>query len=552
MTVPDRFRGRRTVTVYGLTFALPMVVWQLVFFVFPLLFLVALTFWLVKNYRMEPGFDSVNWVKMYTRGYFWDAYGFTFLVALVSTAVTSLLAFPAAYALAFNVSAAARRWAVFFLIIPFFTSYLVRAYSWQIFLGDEGIINGLLALVGLGPFPMLNTPFGTVVGYLTLTLPLVVVLQLFSLAAVDRSLVEAAWNLGCGRMRTIFTVIIPLAKIGLIIAATVLLHPLLRRLREPLLPRGQPAAHLEHPHHRHHQGRAAVATGGGGRVHDDRDPLRGRVHRGNPRLPEARVSERRAIAWFLRAYVAVVFAFVFAPIVASFVFSFNSDRFPTIPLGHFTLHWYETIFGDPDVWEAFGNSVLVSAVTSVLATFIGFCTAYTDFRYRFFGKGAYLGLALLPPTIPLVIMGLAMLALLSRIGMSGQLHSIIIAHVVLCSPFAMAIIRLRLAQMDPSLEAAAWNLGASEWRAMGAVILPFTRPAIVSALCLTAAVSFDEFAVAWFVSGLNKTVPVMILEILQGNVDPQINAIGTFVFVTSMTLVVIAQVLVMTREPRRA
>ena len=87
---------------------------------------------------------------------------------------------------------------------------------------------------------------------------------------------------------------------------------------------------------------------------------------------------------------------------------------------------------------------------------------------------------------------------------------------------------------------------------MGAVILPFTRPAIVSALCLTAAVSFDEFAVAWFVSGLNKTVPVMILEILQGNVDPQINAIGTFVFVTSMTLVVIAQVLVMTREPRRA
>ena len=61
------------------------------------------------------------------------------------------------------------------------------------------------------------------------------------------------------------------------------------------------------------------------------------------------MSERRAIGWFLRAYVAVVFAFVFAPIVASFVFSFNSDRFPTIPLGHFTLHWYETIFGDPDV-----------------------------------------------------------------------------------------------------------------------------------------------------------------------------------------------------------
>jgi spermidine/putrescine transport system permease protein len=195
-------------------------------------------------------------------------------------------------------------------------------------------------------------------------------------------------------------------------------------------------------------------------------------------------------------------------------------------------------------------SLTVSISVGVLSTVIGFCTAYTDFRYRFFGKNVYLALALLPPTIPLVIMGLAMLALLSRIGLSGAVHSIIVSHVVLCSPFAMAIVRLRLAQMDPQLEAAAWNLGASEWRAMATVILPFTRPAIISALCLTMAVSFDEFAVAWFVSGLNKTVPVIILEILQGNVDPQINAIGTLVFIVSITLVVIAQILFMTRTPK--
>ncbi len=260
------------------------------------------------------------------------------------------------------------------------------------------------------------------------------------------------------------------------------------------------------------------------------------------------MSSERAIAWFLRAYVGLVFCFVFAPIVSSFIFSFNSDRFPTIPLGEFTLHWYETIYNDPDVWDALRVSVISAVSVSLIATFIGFCTAYTDYRYRFFGKNAYLALALLPPTIPLVIMGLAMLAWLSRIGMSGHLYSIMIAHVVLCTPFAMAVIRLRLAQMDPSLEAAAWNLGAGEWRTMREVILPFTAPAIVSALCLTAAVSFDEFAVAWFVSGLNKTIPVIILEVLQGQVDPQINAIGTFVFITSMTLVVIAQVLLMTRQ----
>ncbi len=258
----------------------------------------------------------------------------------------------------------------------------------------------------------------------------------------------------------------------------------------------------------------------------------------------------RSIAIALRLYICVVFIFVFAPIVASFIFSFNSDRFPTVPLGHFTLHWYETVYNDPDVWDALRVSVMTALAVSVVSTFIGFCAAYTDFRYRFFGKSAYLALALLPPTIPLVIMGLAMLAWLSRIGMSGQVYSIFIVHVVMCTPFAMAIIRIRLAQMDPSLEAAAWNLGASEWRAMSGVIVPFALPAIVSAMCLTAAVSFDEFAVAWFVSGLNKSVPVIVLEILQGQVDPQINAIGTFVFLTSMTLVVIAQVLLMTRTKK--
>ncbi len=254
--------------------------------------------------------------------------------------------------------------------------------------------------------------------------------------------------------------------------------------------------------------------------------------------------------WSLRFYVILIFVFVFAPIVFSVIFSFNSARFPTIPLESFTLKWYETIWADPDVWEAFRNSIIVSVSTALIATTLGFCTAYTDYRYRFRFKSAYLALVLLPPTIPLIIMALAMLAWFSKIGASGQLWSVIIAHSVLTAPFAMAIIRLRLNQMNKDLESAAWNLGASEWRAMREVVFPFCKPAILSALFLTAAVSFDEFAIAWFVSGLNKTVPVLILEIVQGNIDPQVNAIGTIVFLVSMTLVMIAQVFFFLRQNR--
>lgn len=249
----------------------------------------------------------------------------------------------------------------------------------------------------------------------------------------------------------------------------------------------------------------------------------------------------------LSGYLIALIGFIFLPILVSLVFSFNSDRFPTLPLGGFTTHWYREIFADPDVWKAFGTSAVVSATSALIATGLGFATAYTDYRYNFFGKGAYLALILLPPTIPLIIIALAMLAWFSKLGISGQVWSIALAHSVLTAPFAMAIIRLRLNQIDPDLEAAAWNLGAGEWRTMGAVIVPFCRPAILSALFLCAAVSFDEFTVSWFVSGLNKTVPVHILEIVQGTIDPQVNAIGTFVFAISMSLVLIAQLLMFLR-----
>jgi spermidine/putrescine transport system permease protein len=262
------------------------------------------------------------------------------------------------------------------------------------------------------------------------------------------------------------------------------------------------------------------------------------------------MNKTRLLDGTLRIYTVLIFAFIFAPILFSVIFSFNSQRFPTIPLGEFSTEWYAKILNDADIWKAALNSLIVSTCTAVLATCLGFCTAYSDYRYRFWLKGPYLALILLPPTIPLIIMALAMLAWLSKIGMSGQLYSIIIAHTVLTAPFAMAVIRLRLNQMDENLEAAAWNLGGSEWATMRHVIIPFCRPAIISALCLTAAVSFDEFAVSWFVSGLNKTLPVAILEIVQGNIDPTVNAIGTFVFLVSMTLIVVAQIFLVSRQTK--
>ncbi|MBC2835096.1 ABC transporter permease [Paragemmobacter straminiformis] len=210
---------RRAISLYGLTFSLPLLVWQLLFFVFPLAFLVALSFWTVKNFTMRPDFDPVNWVTMFGKPVFWQAYGTTVALAASASALASVLAFPCSYAITFKLSDSARRWAIFLMVIPFFTSYLVRVYSWQIFLSDAGIVNVILGWFGLGPYSMLNTPGATMVGYMTLSLPLVILLQLFSLVFIDRTLIEAAHNMRCGRLRTVFEVVIPSARVGLVIAA---------------------------------------------------------------------------------------------------------------------------------------------------------------------------------------------------------------------------------------------------------------------------------------------------------------------------------------------
>jgi spermidine/putrescine transport system permease protein len=259
------------------------------------------------------------------------------------------------------------------------------------------------------------------------------------------------------------------------------------------------------------------------------------------------MNPNRIIGWTLRLYILATLLFILAPIAASFVFSFNSDRFPSLPLAQFTTDWYAVTFSDPLVLAGFRNSVIVGLVASVVATLLGFGAAYADYRFQFLGKKLYLALALLPPTIPVVILGLAMLAYLSRISLSGTIWSVALAHVVMCAPFAMAIIRLRLSQMDASLEAAAWNLGADEWTALRTVVVPFTLPSILAALFISMAVSFDEFAVAWFVSGLQETLPVRVLGFLQGQVSPRINAIGSVVFMATITLVVLAQILLTRR-----
>ncbi|SNB71251.1 spermidine/putrescine transport system permease protein [Arboricoccus pini] len=249
-------------------------------------------------------------------------------------------------------------------------------------------------------------------------------------------------------------------------------------------------------------------------------------------------------------WTALLLAFIFAPIVSTIIFSFNADRFPSLPWAGFSVRWYEAVFADATILRGLINSLIVAGATAIVASFLGFAAAYVDYRYRFLGKVVYTALIALPPAVPVVILGIAMLTFEGRLGLSGTLTGVAVGHIVLAVPFAMALVRMRLADLDPDIERAAWNLGATPWAAVSGVVIPFCLPAILASIFLTAAVSFDEFMIAWFVSGVNETLPVRVLAMLQGQVSPKINAIGAIVFVVSMSLVVIAQVLIGNRADR--
>lgn len=209
----------RRLNTFALTFRLPIIIWQALFFIGPLIFVIAMSFFVVKNYRMVETFELTSWSKMISRGYVWSSYRYTIGMAASAAAMASLLAFPAAYYLAFRCSVRTRQLAIVLLIIPFFTSYLVRTFSWYTILAESGVLNGAFGLIGLGPFKMLNTATGTLVGYMTLILPLVLILQTVTMANIDTRLIQAARNLGCSPFRTIRAVILPAGKTGFVIAA---------------------------------------------------------------------------------------------------------------------------------------------------------------------------------------------------------------------------------------------------------------------------------------------------------------------------------------------
>jgi len=247
----------------------------------------------------------------------------------------------------------------------------------------------------------------------------------------------------------------------------------------------------------------------------------------------------KASRW-LTAFTIATYLFLFAPIVVLIVFSFNDSRRSFTWQG-FTLQWYEKLLANTDMLNALKVTMEVAAIAVVGATILGSLLGLGLARLRFRGSGAVQTLLLLPIMTPEIIMGISLLVFFSQLfGLNGSVGQIAIAHIMFCISYVAITVRARAVSLDPRLEEAARDLGASAVGAFRHVTLPLLAPAVAAGAMLAFALSFDDLVVTSFNTGVGATtLPVQIYSAIRFGVTPQINAISTIIVaVVSIALLI--------------
>ncbi len=241
-------------------------------------------------------------------------------------------------------------------------------------------------------------------------------------------------------------------------------------------------------------------------------------------------------------YAFTYLAFLYVPVLVLPVFSFNDSQFIAFPLSGFTMRWYAGLAADTAMQHALGNSLKVGIVTALLSTLLGLLAAKAVTQYRLRGAGAMLGFISLPLFIPDIVLGISLLLLLGAVGFPLSLGAVVLGHMLVCVPFALTVLIARLEGFDRNLEEASTDLGESAWMTFWRVTFPLMLPGIAASLLLTFITSFDEFLVAYFLSGTEATLPIYIWGQLRFPERlPMVLALGTIILAVSVALVILAE-----------
>jgi spermidine/putrescine transport system permease protein len=251
--------------------------------------------------------------------------------------------------------------------------------------------------------------------------------------------------------------------------------------------------------------------------------------------------------WPLRLWLAGVGLFLYLPLLGMMVFSFNDSKRTTVWRG-FTTHWYGALFEDTDLLLAFGNSLTIALLSTLISLVLGTMLALLLWRFRFPGKAGLEGMLTLPIVVPEICLGVAFLVFFSTIfrwpaelPWPLNLGAITIAHVSFSFSFVALVVRARLSGFNRDFEEAARDLGASEWQIFRDILLPHLQPGLIAGALLAFTLSLDDFVITFFTSGPDTvTFPIKVYAMVRFSVTPEVNAASTLLIVLTAGLTALA------------
>ncbi|MEY4197934.1 MAG: hypothetical protein RLZZ477_519, partial [Actinomycetota bacterium] len=254
----------------------------------------------------------------------------------------------------------------------------------------------------------------------------------------------------------------------------------------------------------------------------------------------------RASRWFsrnlIRIYASLAFIYLFIPVAYTFAFSFNDAGKSNLVWQGFTLDNWKNPCGAPQVCTAVANSIQIGVISTVLATLLGTMIAFALGRHKFRGRTSTNLLIFLPMATPEVVLGASLLAMFLNLRINPGFWTIVIAHVMFCISFVVVTVKARIASLDPRLEQAAMDLYANERETFRFVTLPLVMPGIAGAALLAFSLSFDDFIITNFNSGIESTFPKFVYVSAARGIPAQANVIGSAMFFIALIIVIVGQV----------
>lgn len=261
------------------------------------------------------------------------------------------------------------------------------------------------------------------------------------------------------------------------------------------------------------------------------------------------IKDFKRVAW-QAVFSVIVFIFMYLPILVLGFYSFNQSPYSATWQG-FTLEWYRKLFTDERILSALKNSLIVAFCAVGISAVLGTLMAVGLARYQFVGKKLYRGISYLPLIIPDIAIAVATLVFLAAFAIPLSLWTIVAAHIVFCLAYVGLVVSSRLTNLDPHLEEAALDLGATPVQAFIKVLLPQLMPGIIAGCLLAFVLSLDDFLIASFTAGTGyNTLPMEIFSRIRSGVKPDINALSVLLITVSAIVASIAELIRMFGEKK--